>query len=164
MSLNLNHVTLAGNLTRDPELRQIGADKVVANTAIAINRRWKDQATGEQREEATFVEIEAWGRTAELLGQYLKKGSPAYIEGRLKLDAWDDKESGQKRSKMKVVADSVQFLGSRPGSETGQGGDTAERSQAAPATPAASRASAPAPKRRTTAAAAADPQDGEAPF
>jgi single-strand DNA-binding protein len=153
MSLNLNHVTLAGNLTRDPELRQIGADRVVASTGIAINRRWKDQATGEQREDATFVEVEAWGRTAELLGQYLKKGSPAYIEGRLKLDAWDDKESGQKRSKLKVVADSVQFLGTRPP-------DDASAEPGHPA-PAASTASAPAPRRRPAAAA---PQEGGPPF
>jgi len=137
MSLNLNHVVLAGHLTRDPELKQIGADKVVASTGLAINRRWKD-AGGEQHEEATFVEIEAWGRTAELVGQYLRKGSPAYVEGRLKLDSWDDKESGQKRTRMKVVAENVQFLGTRPAAEGGDGG---ERSQPAPS---ASRASAPA--------------------
>ena len=148
MSLNLNHVVLAGHLTRDPELRQISAEKVVANTSIAINRRWKD-ADGGQREEATFVEIEAWGRTAELLSQYLKKGSPAYIEGRLKLDAWDDKESGQKRSKMKVVADSVQFLASRSAAEP------------AAHAAAASQPSAPAPRRRS---AALPPPDGEPPF
>jgi len=147
MSLNLNHVTLAGNLTRDPELRQVGAEKVVANTSIAINRRWKDPATGEQREEATFVDIEAWGRTAELMGQYLKKGSPAYIEGRLRLEAWDDKESGQKRSRMKVVADTVQFLGTRPA------GDASERS------PTTASAAAPAAKRRV-----AEVPAGDAPF
>lgn len=152
MSLNLNNVVLAGHLTRDPELKQIGADRVVANTGLAINRRWKD-ASGQQHEEATFVEIEAWGRTAELVGQYLKKGSPAYIEGRLKLDSWDDKESGQKRTKMKVVAENVQFLGTRPSSD-----DASERSQPAPA---ASRASAPAPKRR---AMAAPSPDVEPPF
>lgn len=154
MSLNLNNVVLAGHLTRDPELKQIGADRVVANTGLAINRRWKD-AAGTQHEEATFVEIEAWGRTAELVGQYLKKGSPAYVEGRLKLDSWDDKESGQKRTKMKVVAENVQFLSARPASE---GGEASERSQP---TPAASRASAPAPKRRAVAAA---PPDVEPPF
>lgn len=155
MSLNLNHVVLAGHLTRDPELKQIGADRVVASTGLAINRRWKDTA-GTQHEEATFIEIECWGRTAELVGQYLKKGSPAYVEGRLKLDSWDDKESGQKRSKLKVVAESVQFLNARPASE---GGEAGERSQPAPA---ASRASAPAPKRR--AMAAAPPDDVEPPF
>jgi single-strand DNA-binding protein len=156
MSLNLNNVVLAGHLTRDPELKQIGADRVVANTGLAINRRWKD-AAGTQHEEATFVEIEAWGRTAELVGQYLKKGSPAYVEGRLKLDSWDDKESGQKRTKMKVVAENVQFLGARPTSSEGGEGDASERSQPAPA---ASRASAPAPKRR----AVAPPVDVEPPF
>ena len=154
MSLNLNNVVLAGHLTRDPELKQIGADKVVASSGLAINRRYKD-AAGQQHEEATFVEIEAWGRTAELIGQYLKKGSPAYIEGRLKLDSWDDKDSGQKRSKLKVVAETVQFLGNRP---TGDG-EAGERSQP---TPAASRASAPAPKRRVVASAS--PGDGETPF
>lgn len=152
MSLNLNNVVLAGHLTRDPELKQIGADRVVASTGLAINRRWKD-AAGQQHEEATFVEVEAWGRTAELVGQYLKKGSPAYIEGRLKLDSWDDKDSGQKRTKMKVVADNVQFLGLRPSSSS-DGGD-GERSQPAPT---ASRASAPATKRRAAVA------DGDPPF
>ncbi len=154
MSLNLNHIVLAGHLTRDPELRQINADRVVANTGIAINRRWKD-ANGEQHEDTTFVELEAWGRTAELMGQYLKKGSPAYIEGRLRLDSWDDKESGQKRTKMKVVAETVQFLGARPAGEDGG-------RQAAPS-PSTSTASAPAPRRRAVPAAG-PPADGEAPF
>lgn len=158
MSLNLNHVVLAGHLTRDPELKQIGADKVVASTSLAINRRWKD-ANGTQHEEATFVEIECWGRTAELIGQYLKKGSPAYVEGRLKLDSWDDKESGQKRSRMKVVAEMVQFLGTRP---TGEHGETGESADHAPA-PAPSRASAPPPKRRA-AVTVAPPAEGEPPF
>ncbi len=170
MSLNLNHVVLAGHLTRDPELRQIGADRVVANTGIAINRRWKDQATGEQREEATFIDIEAWGRTAELMGQYLKKGSAAYIEGRLKLDTWDDKESGQKRSKLKVVADSVQFLGGRPGErgesgeavhEAGGDGDSSGRQPATVSPAGRGSASAPAPRRRQSAAPAVD---GDPPF
>lgn len=152
MSLNLNHVVLAGHLTRDPELKQIGADRIVAATAIAINRRWKD-ASGTQHEEATFVEIEAWGRTAELMGQYLKKGSPAYIEGRLRLDSWDDKESGQKRTRMKVVAESVQFLASRA---------DGERPSAAPSP---RQAAQPAPRRRAAAASATAGDDAEpAPF
>ncbi len=157
MSLNLNHVTLAGNLTRDPELRQIGADRVVASTGLAVNRRWKDQVSGEQREEATFIEIEAWGRTAELIGQYLKKGSPAYIEGRLKLDAWDDKESGQKRSKLKVIADNVQFLSTRPA------GETNEAAQATSTAPATSAASAPAPRRRAAPVTPRSDDDGGEP-
>ncbi len=160
MSLNLNHVVLAGHLTRDPELRQIGVDKVVANTSIAINRRWKDPTTGEQREEATFIEIEAWSRTAELMGQYLKKGSAAYIEGRLKVDTWDDKDSGQKRSRVKVVADTVQFLGGRPG-EDGERQPHANVNAGPAARPAAS---APAPKRRPAPTAVAAPEDGDPPF
>jgi len=109
--LNLNSVALAGHLTRDPEVRVIGADRSVASFAVAINRRYKGQ-DGELKEEATFVDCEAWGRTAEIIGQYLTKGSPVYIEGRLRLDTWQDKD-GQKRSRLKVVADNVQFLGSK---------------------------------------------------
>ena len=122
MSLNLNHVVLAGNLTRDPELRQVTPERAVANFGIAVNRRWRNPA-GEPTEEVTFLDIEAWGRTGELVGQYLRKGSPAYIEGRLKLDTWEDKE-GQKRSRLKVVADNVQFLGGRDGApgESSPGG------------------------------------------
>jgi single-strand DNA-binding protein len=113
MSLNLNRVCLAGNLTRDPQIRFLANEKQVGEFGLAINRKWKSQ-DGTPHEEATFVDIEVFGRTAELCGQYLKKGSPAYLEGRLKLDTWDDKATGQKRSKMKVVAESVQFLGQRP--------------------------------------------------
>jgi len=109
--LNLNSVALAGHLTRDPEVRVIGADRSVASFALAINRRYKGQ-DGELKEEATFVDCEAWGRTAEIIGQYLTKGSPVYIEGRLRLDNWQDKD-GQKRSRLKVVADNVQFLGTK---------------------------------------------------
>lgn len=109
MTLNINTVMLGGNLTRDPETKAAGSNKTVASFGIAINRKYKG-SDGEQKEEATFVDIEAWGRTAELVAQYLAKGSPVFIEGRLKLDTWEDKD-GNKRSKMKVVADSIQFVG-----------------------------------------------------
>ena len=109
MSLNLNTVMLAGHLTRDPQLRSLPQDKTVVSFSLAINRRFKG-ADGEIKEDSTFVDCEAWGRTAELVGQYLQKGSGCYVEGRLKLDAWEDKE-GAKRSRLKVVADSVQVLG-----------------------------------------------------
>src|SRR5262245_25027236 len=99
MSLNVNSVTLAGHLTRDPEVRQVG-EKSVANFSLAVNRRWKGQ-DGEMKDEVTFVDCEAWGRTGELVGQYLVKGSGCYLEGRLRLDSWQDKD-GQKRSRMKV--------------------------------------------------------------
>jgi single-strand DNA-binding protein len=154
MSLNLNHVVLAGNLTRDPELRPLGADRVVANVGMAINRRWKNATTGEQQEEATFVDLEAWGRTAELMGQYLKKGSPVYVEGRLKLDQWDDKE-GQKRSRLKVVVDSMQFLGNRQGTGETGGSDGA---------PATATARATAPLRGRPAPSRMPVPEGEAPF
>lgn len=110
MSIAINTTMLGGNLTRDPELRQIGTDKVVANFSLAINRRYKGN-DGEMKEEVTYVECEAWGRTAELVGQCLTKGRACFVSGRLKQDLWEDKD-GQKRSKMKVVVDSVQFLDS----------------------------------------------------
>jgi single-strand DNA-binding protein len=123
MSLNLNTVMLAGHLTRDPQLRSLANDKTVAAFSLAINRRFKG-ADGEIKEESTFVDCEAWGRTAELIGQYLAKGSACYVEGRLKLDAWEDKDGG-KRSRLKVVADSVQFMG-KAKSKGGDAGEPAE--------------------------------------
>jgi single-strand DNA-binding protein len=108
MAVSINKVMLAGNLTRKPEVRPIGNDKSVTSFGIAINKRYK-AGNGEQREEVTFIDVEAWNKTGELVAQYLDKGSSCFIEGSLKLDQWDDKD-GQKRSKLKVVADNVQFL------------------------------------------------------
>jgi single-strand DNA-binding protein len=148
MSLNLNTVMLAGHLTRDPQLRSLANDRTVVSFSLAINRRFKG-ADGEVKEDSTFVDCEAWGRTAELVGQYLAKGSACYIEGRLKLDSWEDKEGG-KRSRLKVVADSVQFLG-KPKAKSAEGGEAPSTSEApasheAPASAAASpRASESAP-------------------
>jgi len=136
--LNLNSVALAGHLTRDPEVRVIGADRSVASFAVAINRRYKGQ-DGELKEEATFVDCEAWGRTAEIIGQYLTKGSPVYIEGRLRLDTWQDKD-GQKRSRLKVVADNVQFLGSKRAAD----GSEAAPGEEKPVYARAARGAAPA--------------------
>src|SRR5882762_10819578 len=96
---NFNKVILAGNLTRDPELRYTPKGSAIADLSVAVNRTWKTE-TGETKEEATFVEVAAYGRTAEVIAQYLKKGRPILIEGRLKLDQWDDKQTGQKRSKL----------------------------------------------------------------
>ena len=126
MAVNLNRVLLAGNLTRDPQVRFFANERAVANFAIATNRRYKG-ADGEFKEETTFVDVEAWGRTAELVGQYLTKGQPCFIEGRLRLDQWEDKQTGAKRSRLLVVADSVQFLGTRGGD--GGAGQRPERSQ-----------------------------------
>ena len=147
MSLNLNKVMLAGNLTRDPQVRFFANERAVADFGLAINRKFKTN-DGQQKEEVTFVDIECWGRTAELAGQYLTKGSPAYIEGHLKLDQWDDKESGKKRSKIKIVADTVQFLssgnrtgGAGKGSPDGASDDV--HTDSAPASPSKPGAAAP---------------------
>jgi len=118
---NLNKVMLMGNLTRDPEIKYTPKGTAVADIGLAVNRVWASES-GEKREEVTFVDVELWGRQAELAGEYLKKGRPVYIEGRLKLDTWDDKQSGQKRSKMRVVCENMQFLGSREGGPGGGGG------------------------------------------
>ena len=91
-----NKVLLMGNLTRDPEVRYTPKGTAIANLGLAVNRRWTTE-TGEQKEEVTFLDIEVWGRQAETVGQYLSKGKPIFVEGRLRLDSWDDKESGQKK-------------------------------------------------------------------
>jgi single-strand DNA-binding protein len=111
---NFNKVLLMGNLTRDPEVRYTPKGTAIANIGLAVNRVWTSES-GEKKEEVTFVDVEVWGRQAETMGQYLSKGRPLFIEGRLKLDSWDDKETGQKRSKLKVVCESFQFLGAPKG-------------------------------------------------
>lgn len=113
---SLNKVFLIGNLTRDPELRVTPKGTAICQFGIAVNRQFKDDS-GATRDETTFVDIEAWGKQGELVGKYLAKGSQCLIEGRLKLDQWEDKESGQKRSRLKVVLDNVQFLGAPKGKQ-----------------------------------------------
>ena len=108
----LNKCFMIGNLTRDPELRVTPKGTSIASFGLAINRQSKN-ADGSHADEVTFVDIEAWGKQAELVAKYLAKGAPAMIEGRLKLDEWTDKTSGQKRSRLKVVLENVQFLGAR---------------------------------------------------
>lgn len=145
---NLNKVLLIGNLTRDPEVRYTPKGTAVAQIGLAVNRVWNDDQ-GQQKEEVTFIDVEAWGRTAETAGKYLTKGRPVFIEGRLKLDSWEDKETKQKRNKMKVVAETIQFLSAPRNAEVGTGegegdGAPAPRRQAAPrqaAPPASSEGS-----------------------
>ena len=117
---NLNRVLLMGNLTRDPEIKYTPKGTAVAELGLAINRVYSTDQ-GERREETTFVDVELWGRQAEIAGEYLKKGRPVFIEGRLKLDTWDDKTTGQKRSKMRVVGEAMQLLGGREGGPGGGG-------------------------------------------
>lgn len=119
---NYNKVFLMGNLTRDPELRYTPKGQAVAKLGLAVNRRYTTE-TGEAREETTFVDIDAWGKQAEVLCQYCKKGRPLFVEGRLKLDQWDDKTTGQKRSALRVVLEGFQFIGA-PAGEGGGGAAT----------------------------------------
>ncbi|MGH7244274.1 MAG: single-stranded DNA-binding protein [Phycisphaerales bacterium] len=122
MAGSYNRVLLMGNLTRDVELRAAGASgSQVAKIGLAVNRNYST-ASGEKREEVTFIDCEAWGKTAEIMAKYLAKGRPVFIEGRLKLDQWDDKETGKKQSKLKVVVESFQFVDSKGGGGSGGGG------------------------------------------
>ena len=120
MAGNFNKVFLMGNLTRDVEIRHTSSNTAVANFGIATNRRFKTQS-GENRDETTFVDCEAWGRTAEVMGQYLAKGRPVFVEGRLKLDEWEDKNGGGKRSKLRVVVEKFEFVDSGSGGGGGGG-------------------------------------------
>ena len=124
---NLNKVLLMGNMTRDPELRYLQSGTALCDFGIAVNRKWKSQA-GEQKEEVCFVDVTFIGRTAEVISEYMKKGRPIFVEGRLKLDSWTGKD-GQKRSKLSVVGENMQFLDSRGGREVGQGGRRSGTSQ-----------------------------------
>jgi single-strand DNA-binding protein len=139
---SFNKVILVGNLTRDPELRYTPKGVAIAKLGLAVNRVWRNEA-GESKEEVTFVDIDAFGKQAETIGQYLKKGRPILIEGRLRLDQWDDKQTGQKRSRLGVVLESFQFL------------DSGNRSEGVPA-----RSSAPA---AATEAAPSAPVEGPEP-
>jgi len=120
---NLNKVQLMGNLTRDPEVRYTPKGTAVTDIGLAINRSYSSDE-GERREETTFVAITFWSTLAEIIGEYMKKGRPLYGEGRLQLDTWEDKTTGQQRSRLKVVGENFQFLGGR---EDGGGGGGSSR-------------------------------------
>ena len=128
---NLNRVLLIGNLTRDPEVRYTPKGTAVVDIGLAVNRVYSGE-DGEKKEETTFVDVTLWGRQAEIAGQYLKKGRPVFIEGRLQLDTWDDRQTGQKRSRLRVVCENMQLLGSR--SET-EGSPSVPRRTQAPSAP-----------------------------
>ena len=126
---SVNKVILIGNCTRDPEVRYTPKGTAVADIGMAMNRYYSSDG-GDRREETTFVDVTLWGRQAEVAGEYLKKGRPVYIEGRLQMDSWDDKNTGQKRTKLKVVGESMQLLGSRDGggSNPGNSGPSSDSS------------------------------------
>ncbi|HEY3225874.1 MAG TPA: single-stranded DNA-binding protein [Planctomycetota bacterium] len=129
---SLNKVLLIGNLTRDPELRYTPQGAAVCEFAIAMNRTFNSK-TGEKKEEVTFIDIVAWARTAEICAEYLKKGRPVFVEGRLQQDRWEQPD-GQKRSRIRVTAERVQFLGGPAGGGAARGAapEAAEASPEAP--------------------------------
>ncbi len=114
MAGNFNKVLLMGNLTRDVELKYTQSNMAVGSFGLAVNHKYKT-ASGEAREEVMFVDCDAWGKTAEIMQKYCAKGRPVFIEGRLRLDTWQDKNDGTKRSKLKVVVENFQFVDSKPG-------------------------------------------------
>ncbi len=148
---SFNKVILLGNLTRDPEVRYTPKGTAVTDLGLAVNRTYTAD-NGEKREEVTFVDVTFWGRTAEVAGEYLKKGRPVFVEGRLQLDSWDDKQSGQKRTKLKVIGENMQMLGAPRGGGSGGGDEEGG--------PRSSSRPAPPPK----AAAPSGPDDDEIPF
>ena len=152
---SFNKVILVGNLTRDPELRYTPKGTAIAKLGLAVNHKWRNEA-GELKEEVTFVDVEVWGKTAENVGQYMRKGRPILIEGRLKLDTWDDKATGQKRSKLFIVGETVQFLGD--GNRGAEGGGEA--------TPRPRPAASPAPAPSAPAAESDEPppEHDDVPF
>jgi single-strand DNA-binding protein len=148
---SFNKVILMGNLTRDPELRYTPKGTAVAKIGLAVNRVYTTDS-GEKKEEVSFVDVEAWGRQAEVIGQYMKKGRPLLVEGRLRLDTWEDKNTHQKQSKLKVVLEGFTFVDAKGGDSAGAGaGVPSEAPRPRPAAPSA----APAP--------AAEPPESEPP-
>jgi len=130
-----NKVILMGNLTRDPELKYTPSGMAVVEIGLAVNRKYRNRNTNEMVEETTFVDVEGWGKQAETFNQYMSKGRPVFIEGRLKLDRWETPD-GQKRSKMRVVMENFQFIGGAAGDQrSDQRGDMrrdGDRSRSAP--------------------------------
>ncbi len=159
---NVNKVILIGNVTRDPEVKFTSKGSAVTDIGLAINRNYTLD-NGEKREETTFVDVELWGRLAEIAGEYAKKGRPVYIEGRLRMDSWEDKASGQKRTRMKVVGENLQLLGGRTGAPGPSGGGEHESYESAPAA-AAPRRSAPPQPQRQAAQPQSDAPDDDIPF
>jgi single-strand DNA-binding protein len=154
---SFNKVILAGNLTRDPELRYTPKGTAIAKIGLAINRTWKNEA-GDVKEEVTFVDVDSFGRQAEVIAQYFKKGRPILIEGRLRLDQWDDKQTGQKRSKLGVVLEGFSFV------DSNRGDNAAGPPEPARARPATGTAAASGAGPEPSEPAAAPPEEDDVPF
>jgi single-strand DNA-binding protein len=155
---SFNKVIIAGNLTRDPEMRYTPKGTAVAGFGLAINRKWKTE-TGETKEEVTFVDVDAFGRQAEVIAQYMKKGRPLLVEGRLKLNEWEDKNTHQKVTKLRVVLESFSFIDSNRADSAIAGDAQRTRTGAAPA---AGQASNPVPE--AAAPDAPPPEEDDVPF
>jgi single-strand DNA-binding protein len=153
---SFNKVILLGNLTRDPEVRYTPKGSAVCDLGIAVNRVYTTDS-GEKREEVTYVDVVLWARLAEIAGEYLKKGRPVFIEGRLQMDSWEDKQTGQKRTRLRVVGETMQLLGSRPAGGASPPAEGGEEDR-----PARSGGKSSAPPSKP--AAAAEPDDDEIPF
>jgi single-strand DNA-binding protein len=142
---NLNRVLLMGNLTRDPELRYTPNNVAICKIGLAVNRSWTDRNTNEKKEEVTFIDCDAFGRTAEVIGEHFRKGRPIFIEGRLKLDQWQDKE-GKQRSKLTVAIESFTFIGGKD--------DGGQQDSLLPEQPPKARLATQPPARQSPAAKA----------
>jgi single-strand DNA-binding protein len=161
---NFNKVILIGNLTRDPELRYTPKGTAVVKLGMAINRTWRDES-GANKEEVTFVDVDAFGRQAETLAQYMKKGRPLFVEGRLRLDTWEDKQTNQKRSKLNVVLEGFQFLDSGGRGPEDANSSAVHRPQnAAPAAHAQPATAAPAAAPPPAAPEEMAPEEDDVPF
>ncbi|MEO0444529.1 MAG: single-stranded DNA-binding protein [Verrucomicrobiota bacterium] len=155
---SLNKVMLIGNLTRDPEVRYTPKGTAVTDVSLALNRYFSGP-DGERQEETTYVDVTLWGRQAEVAGQYLKKGRPVFIEGRLQMDQWQDKETGQNRSRLKVVGEGMQLLGGREGSGPSEPSEFSRPSSTSPS-PAEGQTSPPP----TPPATPVKEEDDDIPF
>jgi single-strand DNA-binding protein len=156
---SLNKVMLMGNLTRDPELRVTPKGTSICQFSLAINRQYKMES-GEAREEVIYVDIEAWGKQGEVIAKYCSKGRPLYVEGRLRLDQWEDKNTKEKRSRMKVVLEGFQFLGEGRGA----GGPAAGGDASAPGDDAPVERHAPPARGTAKPAAPSAGIDEDVPF
>ena len=154
---SFNRVIQMGNLTRDPQLKYLPSQTPVVEFGLATNRKWKD-SNGQDREDVCFVECAAFGKQAEVINQYCQKGRPLLVEGRLKYDQWEDKQSGGKRSKLSVVVENFQLLGDKAGGQAG--GATPASAQPAPSAPSVKAAVT----SRSQAQAGGDPFPQEPQF
>ena len=157
---SLNKVLLMGNLTRDPELRVTPKGTSICQFSLAINRQFKMES-GESREEVIYVDIEAWGKQGETIAKYCTKGRPLFVEGRLRLDQWEDKNTKEKRSRMKVVLEGFQFLGDGRGGGAPGGPGAGEFDQTGGSSP---ERHSPPPRSTGAKPAAAENLDEDVPF